>query len=154
MLRLKKKQSVQHTSNVIRGYFPNLTKEQQRAVSKLVRIAVREGNGLTYHCAERIADGFAPMNSWICKRMYKGKYDIMDTEILFNDDNSIKDVRCVIKSKDTYDVIVDRGRYLETMEVKLVLVFSIKTFTLISAFTNDANRGMDFGSRKDLYFNV
>lgn len=154
MLELKRKETVTKTKNVLRAYYPYLDKDTKRSLKKLVNLAVRESKGISHHFAQRLEDGYVPLYPKICREIYNGGFNITDIEILLNDNGSVKDIRAVIKSNNTYEVLVDKGHYLQTCDVHLVLVYSLKTFMLITGFTNDSDSGIDYSKRSDLYINV
>lgn len=154
MLELKRKETVTKTKNVLRAYYPYLDKDTRRSLKKLVNMAIRESKGISHHFAQRLEEGYVPLYPKICKEIYNGGFNITDIEILLNDNGSVKDIRAVIKSNNTYEVLVDKGHYLQTCDVHLVLVYSLKTFMLITGFTNDFDNGIDYSKRSDLYVNV
>lgn len=154
MLELKRKETVTKTKNVLRAYYPYLDKDTKKQLKYLVNLAVRESKGISHHFSERLEDGYVPLYPKICREIYNGGFNITDIEILLNDNCSIKDIRAVIKSNNTYEVLVDKGHYLQTCDVYLVLVYSLKTFMLITGFTNDSDSGIDYSKRSDLYINV
>lgn len=154
MLELKRKETVTKTKNVLRAYYPYLDHDTRRSLKKLVNLAIRESKGISHHFAQRLEEGYVPLYPKICKEIYNGGFNITDIEILLNDNGSVKDIRAVIKSNNTYEVLVDKGHYLQTCDVHLVLVYSLKTFMLITGFTNDFDNGIDYSKRSDLYVNV
>lgn len=154
MLELKRKETVTKTKNVLRAYYPYLEEDVKKSLRKLVNLAVRESKGISHHFAQRLEDGYVPLYPKICREIYNGGFNITDIEILLNDNGSVKDIRAVIKSNNTYEVLVDKGHYLQTCDVYLVLVYSLKTFMLITGFTNDYDSGIDYSKRSDLYINV
>ena len=154
MLELKRKETVTKTKNVLRAYYPYLEEDVKKSLRKLVNLAVRESKVISHHFAQRLEDGYVPLYPKICREIYNGGFNITDIEILLNDDGSVKDIRSVIKSNNTYEVLVDKGHYLQTCDVHLVLVYSLKTFMLITGFTNDSDSGIDYSKRSDLYINV
>lgn len=154
MLELKRKETVTKTKNVLRAYYPYLDHDTRYSLKKLVNLAVRESKGISHHFAQRLEDGYVPLYPKICREIYNGGFNITDIEILLNDNGSVKDIRAVIKSNNTYEVLVDKGHYLQTCDVYLVLVYSLKTFMLITGFTNDFDSGIDYSKRSDLYVNV
>lgn len=154
MLELKRKETVTKTKNVLRAYYPYLEEDVKKSLRKLVNLAVRESKGISHHFAQRLEDGYVPLYPKICREIYNGSFNITDIEILLNYNGSVKDIRAVIKSNNTYEVLVDKGHYLQTCDVHLVLVYSLKTFMLITGFTNDSDSGIDYSKRSDLYINV
>lgn len=154
MLELKRKETVTKTKNVLRAYYPYLDKDTRCSLKKLVNLAIRESKGISHHFAQRLEEGYVPLYPKICKEIYNGGFNITDIEILLNDNGSVKDIRAVVKSNNTYEVLVDKGHYLQTCDVHLVLVYSLKTFMLITGFTNDFDNGIDYSKRSDLYVNV
>lgn len=154
MLELKRKETVTKTKNVLRAYYPYLDNDTRHSLKKLVNLAIRESKGISHHFAQRLEEGYVPLYPKICKEIYNGGFNITDIEILLNDNGSVKDIRAVIKSNNTYEVLVDKGHYLQTCDVHLVLVYSLKTFMLITGFTNDFDNGIDYSKRSDLYVNV
>lgn len=154
MLELKRKETVTKTKNVLRAYYPYLNHDTRRSLKKLVNLAIRESKGISHHFAQRLEEGYVPLYPKICKEIYNGGFNITDIEILLNDNGSVKDIRAVVKSNNTYEVLVDKGHYLQTCDVHLVLVYSLKTFMLITGFTNDFDNGIDYSKRSDLYVNV
>lgn len=154
MLELKRKETVTKTKNVLRAYYPYLEEDVKKSLRKLVNLAIRESKGISHHFAQRLEDGYVPLYPKICREIYNGGFNITDIEILLNYNGSVKDIRAVIKSNNTYEVLVDKGHYLQTCDVHLVLVYSLKTFMLITGFTNDSDSGIDYSKRSDLYINV
>ena len=154
MLELKRKETVTKTKNVLRAYYPYLEEDVKKSLKKLVNLAIRESKGISHHFAQRLEDGYVPLYPKICREIYNGGFNITDIEILLNNNGSVKDIRAVVKSNNTYEVLVDKGHYLQTCDVHLVLVYSLKTFMLITGFTTDSDSGIDDSKRSDLYINV